>query len=108
VRGEALKGHLELILLAGLQGSPAYGYALIRDLRQRTHGNVDLSQGTAYPVLHRLEAAGFLTSAVVEVGSRQRRLYSITQAGEEELERLRNEWAQFTVGIESLLKSSDT
>lgn len=107
MRGEALKGHLELILLAGLQGGPAYGYALIRDLRQRTQGNVDLSQGTAYPVLHRLEAAGFLSSELVEVGSRQRRLYSITPAGEEELKRLRSEWAQFTEGIESLLHSGN-
>lgn len=105
MRGEALKGHLELILLATLQQSPAYGYALIRELRQRTEGNLDLTEGTIYPVLHRLEAAGFLESRLVTVQSRRRRLYSITPAGEEELERLRRDWSQFVLGIQNLLNT---
>jgi DNA-binding PadR family transcriptional regulator len=105
VRGEALKGHLELILLASLQSSPAYGYALIQQLRERTQGNVDLTEGTVYPALHRLEAAGFLESRTVTVLSRNRRLYAITASGEAELERLRREWTQFVGGIQNLLES---
>lgn len=107
MRGELLKGHLELILLASLQPGPAYGYALIRDLRQRTQGALDLTEGTVYPVLHRLEQAGFLQSRIVTVQSRRRRLYSITPAGEAELERLRTEWAQFLAGIQNLLGSDE-
>lgn len=106
MRGEALKGHLELILLASLQSGPAYGYALIQHLRERTQGNVDLREGTVYPALHRLEANGFLESEVVTVLSRPRRLYTITSAGDAELQRLQAEWTQFVTGIQNLLESS--
>jgi DNA-binding PadR family transcriptional regulator len=103
-----LKGHLELILLASLKAEPRYGYALIQHLRQRTQGNLDLTEGTIYPALHRLETAGFLQSHEVTVESRRRRLYSITRTGEQELNRLHAEWAGFVRGIQNLLHSNDT
>jgi DNA-binding PadR family transcriptional regulator len=102
MKGEALKGHLDLILLLSLQPAPAYGYALIKELRDRTGGMLDLSEGTVYPVLHRLEQAGFLESSLVTAGSRRRRLYSITAAGAGELERLLSEWDEFVRGIRNL------
>ncbi|HEX5368167.1 MAG TPA: PadR family transcriptional regulator [Dehalococcoidia bacterium] len=102
MRGEALKGHLDLILLLSLQPGPAYGYALIKELRDRTEGMLDLSEGTVYPVLHRLEEAGFLESKLVTAQSRRRRLYSITPRGEQELQRLMNEWDEFVRGIRNL------
>lgn len=107
MRGEALKGHMELILLASLQSGPAYGYALIQQLRERTSGELDLTEGTVYPALHRLEEAGLLQSRVVTVQSRRRRVYSLTEAGEQELRRLRREWAQFVTGIQNLLETNE-
>jgi DNA-binding PadR family transcriptional regulator len=106
VKGEVLKGHLDLILLAALQPGPAYGYALIRDLREKTGGFLDLTEGTLYPVLHRLEDAGYLKSRTVTVQSRRRRLYSITADGEDQLERLRRDWSEFSRGVENLLRQS--
>src|SRR5688572_10111445 len=97
---------MELILLASLQSGPAYGYALIQHLRNRTGGELDLTEGTVYPALHRLEAQGFLNSSVETVDSRRRRLYSITPAGEAELNRLRKEWTQFVTGIRNLLNEN--
>ena len=105
MRGEALKGHLDLILLLSLQPGPAYGYALIKELRDRTGGMLDLSEGTVYPVLHRLEEADLLESRLVTAGSRRRRLYSITPAGAEELQRLLSEWDEFVQGIRNLSSS---
>jgi PadR family transcriptional regulator len=107
VRGEALKGHMELILLASLQAGPAYGYALIQQLRERTEGDLDLTEGTVYPALHRLEEAGFLESRNVTVTSRRRRIYALTPAGEAELRRLRSEWSQFVTGIQNLLNANE-
>ena len=107
MKGELLKGHLDLILLAVLAEKPAYGYGLIRVLRSRTGGMLDLTEGTIYPVLHRLEQAGYLKSQSLTVRSRRRRLYALTAAGQEELTRLRREWYQFSLGIEKLLSSHD-
>jgi DNA-binding PadR family transcriptional regulator len=107
VKGELLKGHLDLILLAVLAEKPAYGYGLIRVLRNRTGGMLDLTEGTIYPVLHRLEQAGYLESRSLTVRSRRRRLYQLTATGERELDRLRREWYQFSLGVEKLLTSHD-
>ena len=55
---DALKGHLDLVLLAALADGPAYGYALIDEIRGRSEGAFDLAEGTVYPALYRLESAG--------------------------------------------------
>jgi DNA-binding PadR family transcriptional regulator len=107
VKGELLKGHLDLILLAVLAEGSAYGYGLIRVLRSRTGGMLDLTEGTIYPVLHRLEQAGYLKSQSLTVRSRRRRLYTMTGTGQDELTRLRREWYQFALGVEKLLSSHD-
>ena len=103
MRGELLKGHLDLILLAVLAQGPAYGYGLMRTLRDRTSGMLDLSEGTIYPVLHRLEQAGFLESRVMTVRTRRRRLYRLTPTGHREMNRLKREWEQFSLGVERLI-----
>jgi len=53
--GEALKGHLDLLLLAILAEGPAHGYAVIESLRARSGDVFDLPEGPIYPALHRLE-----------------------------------------------------
>ena len=50
---EALKGHLDLLLLAILASGPAHGYAVIETLRLRSQGAFDLPEGATYPALHR-------------------------------------------------------
>ena len=57
MRAEALKGHLDGLILASLQARPAHGYAIAQDLRARSDGAFDLPEGTLYPALHRLERA---------------------------------------------------
>src|SRR5215469_16392876 len=55
---ERLKGHLDLLLLSVLAAGPAHGYVIITALCERSEGAFDLGEGTVYPALHRLEAAG--------------------------------------------------
>jgi DNA-binding PadR family transcriptional regulator len=58
--------------------APVYGLALIEELAR--HG-YRLSAGTLYPILHGLEAKGYLTSAQRRVGKTMRRVYRATPAG---------------------------
>jgi len=62
MEGEILKGHLDMIVLAALAAGPAHGYGIIQEIRRRSGGAFDLPEGTIYPVLHRLEKAGLLSS----------------------------------------------
>ena len=70
--GEALKGHLDLLLLAVLADGPAHGYVVIESLRQRSEGVFDLPEGTIYPALHRLESQGLLGSRWSEDSARRK------------------------------------
>ena len=99
--GEALKGHLDLLLLAVLENGPAHGYVIIAALRERSGGTFDLPEGTVYPALHRLEADGLLCSAWSELGGRRRRIYQLTSRGQRELARRQEEWNRFVKAVNS-------
>jgi PadR family transcriptional regulator len=65
---------------------PIYGLEMIEELAR--HG-YELSPGTLYPILHDLEAAGFLTAEPQTVNGKVRKYYQITGMGQEALTRLR-------------------
>ena len=46
MNAEALKGHLDLLLLAAVQARPLHGYAIAESLRDRSDGAFDLPEGT--------------------------------------------------------------
>ena len=100
---ERLKGNLELLLLSVLEGGPAHGYAIITSLRARSGGTFDLPEGTVYPALHRLEAAGLLSSAWAQGEGRRRRVYAITDKGDAALVAQRTEWKRFAGGVQAVL-----
>ena len=101
---EALKGHLDLLLLAVLEKGPAHGYALIESLRGRSGGTFNLPEGTVYPALHRLEKDGLLSSHWSEESGRRRRVYQLTPKGVESLARRQAEWRQFSRAVDATLK----
>jgi PadR family transcriptional regulator PadR len=92
VQGEAIRGHLDLLILAALRSEPGHGYGVIARLRDESHGALDLPEGTIYPALHRLERASCLRSRWGEGIGPRRRVYSLTATGQKELERRRGEW----------------
>jgi len=68
---------------------PIYGQAIARELRR--HG-YDINPGTLYPILRRLEAHGWLREcSATRAGPKSRRDYTLTPAGKEVLERLRDQ-----------------
>jgi DNA-binding PadR family transcriptional regulator len=103
MRSEVLKGHLELLLLASLATRPGHGYALVERLRERSGGTFDLSEGTVYPALYRLEREKLLTSRWAVAGGRRRRVYSVTRAGRRELAEQRRDWATFRAAMKGVV-----
>jgi len=97
--GEALKGHLDLLLLAVLAGGPAHGYAIMESLRRRSEGTFDLPEGTIYPALHRLEHDGLLASHWSEEAARRRRVYELTSMGHQALLRRQQDWQRFAHAV---------
>jgi PadR family transcriptional regulator PadR len=103
MRAEALKGHLDALLLAVLETGPLHGYAVIEALRAGSGGTFDLPTGTIYPALHRLERAGFVHSRWHVVAGRRRRNYELTSSGRQALSSERAVWAQFSTAVSHLL-----
>lgn len=97
------KGHLELLLLGVVADGPRHGYAVISDLRERTDGAFELTEGTVYPALHRLQDAGQLASDWEEVGGRRRRIYRITDAGRSALVTETRRWQGFAAAVDAVL-----
>ena len=78
---QVLKGHLDTLLLASLEGGPRHGYAVKEALRSGSGARFDLPTGTLYPALRRLAAAGLVAGTWAEAGGRRRRIYELTPAG---------------------------
>jgi PadR family transcriptional regulator, regulatory protein PadR len=101
--GEALKGHLDLLLLAILAEGPAHGYAVIETLRRRSGGTFDLPEGTIYPALHRLESQGLLCSDWTEEKGRRKRTYRLTPKGKQALASRQQEWQAFSRAVDATI-----
>jgi PadR family transcriptional regulator PadR len=106
MKGQALKGHLDLLLLAIVSDGARHGYAVIEALRERSDDVFDLPEGTVYPALHRLEKAGFLSSDWSVVNGRRRRTYRLTDQGRGALGEQERAWEEFSTAVAGVLKGS--
>jgi PadR family transcriptional regulator len=103
MRAEALKGHLDGLLLACLEDGPRHGYAVIVALREATGGQLDLPTGTVYPALHRLETARLIRGRWSVVEGRRRRSYELTTKGRRALSSERADWRRFAAMVNAAL-----
>ena len=105
IERELKRGSLELVVLHLLSPGEAYGYEIVSKLTAETNGALEVTDGTLYPVLYRLERAGFV-SVRWETPDRgvPRKYYRLTESGRDELERLTHEWTTFAKAMTKLLR----
>jgi PadR family transcriptional regulator PadR len=106
---ELRRGSLELIVLHLLEPGEAYGYEIAAKLAEQTNGALEVTDGTLYPVLYRLERAGFVATRW-ETPDRgvPRKYYRLTAAGQDELRQLTQEWNSFIDAMARLLRRQET
>ena len=97
-----------MLLLSLVARGPAHGYAIIAQLRDRSRGVFDLPEGTVYPALYRLEAAGFVESEAAQVSGRVRRTYRVTRAGRAALRERETSWRELVRGVDAVLRGAAT
>ena len=100
---DALKGHVDLLLLSALETDHAHGYQLVETVRDRSEGAFDLAEGTVYPSLYRLERRGLVASDWQTVAGRRRRVYRLTTSGRRMLLKERSEWRAFARAMEAVV-----
>jgi len=99
------KGVLELCVLVILCRKDTYGYELVQTISR----NVDIAEGTVYPLLRRLMKEGYFTSYIQESAEGPaRKYYQITEKGRKYQDVLREEWTRFTAGVNKLILTEET
>ena len=98
-----LRGQLDLVVLASLREGPRHGYAIIKELRERSRGQFDVLEGTLYPALHRLEHAGLIKSRSATAAGRRRRVYELTRQGAKAFAEQESEWRRFARTLDAIL-----
>ncbi len=107
IRSQLLKGILDGCVLAIIEEEEVYGYELSKKLQ--LEGLEDVSEGTIYPVLLRLQKNHFIIGEMrpSQTGP-NRKYYYITEEGKLALEIIRKEWIQLAAPISKILGSDET
>lgn len=103
IRGDALRGHLEFLVLAALRDDPGHGYEIGQRLLERSGGAFEIQEGSLYPALHRMEQSGLVSSRWVRGdGGPRRRVYRLTAKGQRELAGGWSEWLALVAAMRAV------
>jgi len=101
---EFLRGTLKTIVLKLLhERGRMYGYEITQDVKERTNGEITLTFGALYPVLHKLEQEGLLVTQSEEADGRLRKYYSLTPIGTATAHQKVSDFERFVEAMQILL-----
>jgi PadR family transcriptional regulator PadR len=104
VNKELQKGSTVTLILSLLNQRAMYGYEMIRQIEEHSHGVFTLKEGTLYPILHGLESDGSVKSYWDDsAGNRKRKYYAITKFGQSQLQSQRREWTLFKTAVDRVI-----
>ncbi|MGV3605985.1 MAG: PadR family transcriptional regulator [Planctomycetaceae bacterium] len=107
ITGDQLRGHLDAMILASLEASESHGLGILQRLEEAGCGLLKLKEGSLYPALYRLEAAGLVESVAAAVPAGQkgapRRVYRLTRKGKGSLAQERKQWREFVSVVGGIL-----
>ena len=98
-------GALEMMILESLRRQAAHGYALVQHIQQRSNNLLQVEEGSLYPALQRLLKAKLVKAewAISPSPNRRVRIYQITKAGIQHLERQISSFDRMLEGIQMVL-----
>lgn len=103
---DLVQGTLDLLLLRILAHEPMHGWAISRRLNQMSDDVLNVSDGSLYPALHKLEHRGWIKADWrPSENNRRAKFYSLTKAGRRQLEREAREWERLSGAISALLRA---
>lgn len=102
---DLVQGTLDLLLLKILALQPLHGWAISQRLTQISSSVLQVSDGSLYPALHKLEQEGWIKAEwkTSELG-RRAKFYALTRLGRKELERQAADWARLSTAITNVIQ----
>jgi transcriptional regulator len=102
---DLVQGTLDLLLLKILALGPFHGWAIAQRLKQVSGDVLQVSDGSLYPALHKLEQEGWITAEwkTSELG-RRAKFYSLTRLGRRHLQREAAQWERLSSAISQVMR----
>jgi PadR family transcriptional regulator len=102
---DLVQGTLDLLILKILALEPLHGWAISQRLKQVSANMLQVSDGSLYPALHKLEKGGWITAEwkTSELG-RRAKFYSLTRLGRRQLEKQAGDWARLSSAITDVVR----
>jgi PadR family transcriptional regulator PadR len=105
-RATLLQGTLDLLILKALSAGELHGLGVSRRVEQITGGTFVVQPGSLFPALHRLEEAGWLSSAwEASENNRRAKYYQLTRAGRKQLGEETAQWNRIALAIARALET---
>ena len=106
-RQDLLQGTLDLLILKILARQPLHGYGVMQRLGELTGGVFQVTPGSLFPSLQRLEESGWVTGSWgTSENNRRARFYAITKQGRKQLAREEKQWDAITIAIANVLENA--
>jgi PadR family transcriptional regulator, regulatory protein PadR len=105
---DLVQGTLDLLILKILALEPLHGWAIGIRLRQVSGDVLQVSDGSLYPALHKLEQEGWITAEwkTSDLG-RRAKFYTLTRPGRKQLERERANWQRLSSAISAVIRLNE-
>jgi PadR family transcriptional regulator, regulatory protein PadR len=102
---DLVQGTLDLLLLKILALEPIHGWAIGQRLKQISGETLQVSDGSLYPALHKLEQQGWITGRWKKTEhGRRAKFYSLAREGREQLERETEHWDRLSSAINHIVR----
>jgi PadR family transcriptional regulator PadR len=102
---DLLQGTLDLLVLKTLALEPMHGWGIALRIQQVSKEALQIGQGSLYPALHRLEYKGWIRAEWgTSENNRKAKYYSLTRAGQKQLEAELENWGRISNAIALVLK----
>jgi transcriptional regulator len=102
---DLVQGTLDLLILKVLALEPLHGWAIGQRLRQISGDVLQVSDGSLYPALHKLEHEGLITAEwQVTENNRRAKFYALTRPGRRHLEKESANWTRLSAAITTIVK----
>ena len=103
---DMIQGTLDLLILKTIALEPKHGWAIAKRIQQVSEDVLQVTQGSLYPALHRLEQQGWIDAEWRENETgREAKFYSLTKAGRRQLEAELAQWERLSRAIGLVIRT---
>lgn len=105
---DLIQGTLDLLILKTLALEPRHGWAIAKRIQQMSRDVLQITQGSLYPALHRLEQQGWIKgqNGLTATG-REAKFYALTAAGRRQLAKELENWDRLSGAIQLIVRPAE-